>query len=167
MQGQVRFAGALLHTGIIYSMDAAELKIQLARRARACCESQLLDLSGMDAGEVAIYSLSDPRDISAVRYIGQTRSPRRRLLQHIHTARLWLPEQRPWWVKSPQLRPLYEWIRELYRDEQRLPVMAVIAWTEARHARSEERNRICAYLGQQVPLLNRETETIGRQILLL
>lgn len=148
-------------------MDAADLKIQVARRARACCESQLLDLSGMDASEAAIYALSDPRDISVVRYVGQTRSPRRRLLQHINTARLWLAEQRPWWVKSPQLRPLYEWIRELYLDEQRLPVMTVIAWTEASHARLEERNRICAYLGQQVPLLNRESETIGKQLLLL
>jgi hypothetical protein len=148
-------------------MDAADLKIQVARRARACCESQLLDLSGTAASEAAIYGLSDPRDISIVRYVGQTRSPRRRLLQHINTARLWLPEQRPWWVKSLQLRPLYEWIRELYLDEQRLPVMAVIAWTEARHARLEERNRICVYLGQQAPLLNRESETIGKQILLL
>jgi hypothetical protein len=148
-------------------MDSTDIKIQLARLARACCASQLLDLSGMDAREAAIYALTDPRDIGVPRYVGQTCSPRRRLLQHINTARLWLPEQRPWWVKSPRLRPLYEWIRELYLDGQRLPVMAVIAWTEARQARLEERNRICEYLSRQVPLLNRESETIGRQILLL
>ena len=149
-------------------MDSTDVKIQLARLTRACCASQLLDLSGMDASEAAIYALSDPRDIAVPRYVGQTRSPRRRLLQHINTARLWVPEQRPWWVKSLRLRPLYEWIRELYLDEQRLPVMAVIAWTEARHARLEERNRICEYLGRQFPLLNRESKTIGsRQILLL
>jgi hypothetical protein len=167
MQWEICSAGALLHTVNIYSMDAADVKIQLARLARACCASQLLDLSGMEVSEAAIYALSDPRDIALPRYVGQTRSPRRRLLQHINTARLWLPEQRPWWVKSPKLRPLYEWIRELYLDGQRLPVMAVIAWTEARHARLEERNRICEYLGQQLPLLNREAETIGKQILLL
>jgi hypothetical protein len=121
----------------------------------------------MDTSEAAIYTLSDPRDLRLVRYVGQTRSPRRRFMQHVNTARLWLPEQRPWWVKSPKMRPLYEWIRELYLDERRLPVMTVLAWTEARHARLEERNRICEYLGHQLPLLNRESETIGNQALLL
>jgi len=148
-------------------MVSSSGKLQFARLARARCDSQLLDLSGMDPGEAAIYTLCDPRDIQRVRYVGQTRSPRQRFMQHINTAKLWHPKERPWWVKSPKLRPLYQWIRELYLDECRLPVMAVIAWTEARHACLEERNRICEYLGQHLPLLNRESETFSKQPLLV
>jgi hypothetical protein len=37
-----------------------------------------------------------------------------------------------------------------------MPVMAVIAWTDFRHARIEERNRIGEFLAQGLPLLNVE-----------
>jgi hypothetical protein len=128
---------------------------------------QLYDDSGVAAGEVAIYALSDPRDLREVRYIGQTRAPRRRLQQHLSTARLWLPEQTPWWVKSPRLRPLYEWIRELYREGERLPVMVICAWVEATQARVAEREHICGCLERQLPLLNVEGEILRQQRLLI
>src|SRR5215218_1954731 len=78
----------------------------------------------------AVYTLADPRDARCARYVGQTRNPRRRYLQHVREARLWLPDQVPWWICSPQLRPLYVWIRELYRDGGRLPFMWVEEWVE-------------------------------------
>jgi hypothetical protein len=114
----------------------------------------LYDESRTTPEGIAIYSLADPRDVRASRYVGQTAYPRRRLLQHVRTARLSLPDATPWWVKTPQLRPLYGWIRELYRDEGRLPVMLVHAWVQPEHAHSAERERICAALEQQLPLLN-------------
>jgi hypothetical protein len=63
---------------------------QLTRRIRSQLQSLLHDESGDAPVGVAIYTLSDPRDVRDVRYVGQTRSPRRRLLQHVNTARLWL-----------------------------------------------------------------------------
>jgi len=134
---------------------------------RTPLHAQLYDDSGVAAGEVAIYALSDPRDLREIRYIGQTRAPRRRLQQHLSTARLWLPEQTPWWVSSPRLRPLYEWIRELYRDGGRLPVMVICAWVETTQARAAEREHICACLARQLPLLNFESELTRRQRLLI
>jgi hypothetical protein len=125
--------------------------------------AQLYDDSGAPPAEVAIYSLSDPRDLRAIRYVGQTAAPRRRLLQHLRCARLWLPDEVPWWVPSPQLRPLYHWIREMYRDGGRLPVMVVGAWVEARDARLAERAEIQRCLERQLPLLNFELELLGRQ----
>ena len=130
-------------------------------------EVQLYDDSGVAPGEVAIYSLSDPRDLREIRYVGQTRAPLRRLQQHLSAARLWLPEQTPWWVRSPRLRPLYEWIRALYRDGERVPVMVICAWVEAVQARTAEREHICACLERQLPLLNAEGELPRRQRLLI
>jgi hypothetical protein len=116
----------------------------------------------------AIYTLSDPRDLQVVRYVGQTRAPRRRFLQHLNIARLWLPDELPWWVSSPRLRPLYEWIRELYRNQCRLPTMVVREWLEAPSGvRAAERARICEYLTRRLPLLNFEAELMGRQLSLL
>jgi hypothetical protein len=126
---------------------------------------QLYDESGVDARGTAIYGLSDPRDIRDIRYVGLTRAPRRRFLQHLTTARLWMPDDTPWWVRSPKLRPLYGWIRELYRDECRLPVMLITSWVETEtEARVEERTRIYECLGKKLRLLNVETEILGRQI---
>jgi hypothetical protein len=140
-------------------------KAQLARHIRRHVGVELYDDSGVGPGKVAIYSLSDPRDIRCVRYVGQTALPARRFLQHLNTARLWLPEERPWWVKSPKLRPLYIWIRELYRDELRLPTMVISAWVNAvPDARLAERVRIFECLAMSLPLLNFETEVLGRQI---
>ncbi len=141
---------------------------QVAQHIRVRVASQLFDESSVAPRGTAIYSLSDPRDVREIRYIGQTTAPRRRLLQHLSTARLWLPDEVPWWVPSPRLRPLYEWIRALHRDEGRLPVMVVSAWVEtSRDARLAERNRIYECLERGFALLNSETEVLGRQIPLL
>jgi hypothetical protein len=83
----------------------------------------------------------------------------------LNTAKLWLPDETPWWVKSPKLRPLYQWIKELYRDERRLPAMVVTAWVETvSDARLAERSRIYECLQKRLQLLNVETEILGRQI---
>ena len=143
----------------------AATKAQVERHLRRHVGMHLYDDSGVVAQGTAIYSLSDPRDVREVRYIGQTNVPRRRFLQHLSTAKLWLPDETPWWVKSPKLRPLYRWIKELYRDEYRLPVMVVTAWVEtASDARLAERSRIYECLQKRLRLLNVETEILGRQI---
>jgi hypothetical protein len=139
------------------------MKTQISRLVRSRCSTHLLDDSGMPAQGAAIYTLSDPRDVRLVRYVGQTRSPQQRFRQHINTARLWMPDELPWWVAAPRMRPLSHWIRELYRDECRLPLMRVIAWTEANRALLEERHHISECLLQQLPLLNREAEIFRRQ----
>jgi hypothetical protein len=134
---------------------------QLRRRFRAHAEAQLYDESGVPAEGLAIYTLSDPRDIRDVRYVGQTSAPRRRFLQHLNHAKLWLPDELPWWIKQPKLRPLYTWVRELYRDECRLPVMVVTTWTTSvAEARVTERARILEFLARRRPLLNVETEIL-------
>jgi hypothetical protein len=133
-----------------------------ARLATHCC-----DESGVAAGGVAIYTLSDPRELRAIRYVGQSAVPRRRLGQHLNAARLWLPHQAPWWVKSPRLRPLYAWIRDLFQDEGRLPVMVVRTWVAASQGRGAERMHIYECLQQQQPLLNFESELFRRQLLLI
>jgi hypothetical protein len=145
-------------------VDAAQLNRSIRRRAAHL----LFDESGVAPAGTAIYSLADPRDVRTPRYIGQTRAPRRRLLQHIAQARLWLPDERPWWIKEPKLRPLYEWLRELHRDDGRLPAMVVIEWVpEKGDARTIERARILEGLAREWPLLNYEREVQGRQIALL
>lgn len=151
-------------------MGFAELmtQTQLRRHIRTRLSAQLCDDSGVPARGTAIYSLSDPREVRQIRYIGQTSSPERRFLQHLSTAKLWLPDEQPWWVKSPKLRPLYEWIRALHRDEGRLPAMVVSAWVETtRDARLAERNRIYECLEKRLPLLNVEMQILGGQIPLI
>ena len=145
------------------ALSAAALSRQLRQRVDAL----ICDDSGVAAAGVAIYTLSDPRDLRTVRYVGQTAAPRRRFLQHVRTARLWLPDERPWWVRSPRLRPLYGWIRELFAQEGRLPVMVVSSWVTGAQARVCERSLICTCLERQQPLLNFEGELRRRQPLLL
>src|ERR1700689_4947865 len=142
-------------------------KAQFVRQLRNRLVSHLYDESGAAPEGVAIYSLSDPRDIRDIPPVGQTTAPRRRLLQHIGTARLWLPNERPWWVKTPKLRPLYDWLREIYRDGRRLPVMVVSAWTDVSNARALERDRIYDCMQRKLSLLNFERELLGRQIPLI
>ena len=68
-------------------------------------------------------------------------------------------------VWSPRLRPLYEWIRELHRDNFRLPVMVVAEWVErSSDARSAERALIERCLRRGSALLNVEAERAGPQI---
>jgi hypothetical protein len=141
---------------------------QLRRRLRAHVLANLYDESGLPTEGIAIYILSDPRDIRDVRYVGQTRSPRRRFLQHLTQAQLGVPDELPWWVKQPKLRPLYTWVRGLYREGYRLPVMVVTAWTTTlAEARTAERACIYENLARLRPLLNVESENLGDQVPLL
>jgi hypothetical protein len=134
---------------------------QLRQRFRFHARTEIYDDSNARPGGVAIYTLSDPRDIRDVRYVGQTRAARRRFLQHLNHAQIWLPDELPWWIKQPKLRPLYNWIRQLYSDECRLPVMVIVAWAATPgEARAAERARIAECLTNRLPLLNVESETL-------
>ena len=142
----------------------ADSKAAIGMRVRRHIRAELYDDSGDSARGIAIYTLSDPRSIREVRYVGQTQSPPRRFAQHLHTARLWLPDEVPWWVKSPKLRPLYTWIRTLYADDRRMPVMVVAAWAGSIcEARVLERARIIECLKARIEILNIEREVLGRQ----
>ena len=104
-------------------------------------------------GATAIYTLADPR---------------RRFVQHVQTARLSAPDLTPWWVRSPKHRPLYEWIRALYRDEGRLPFLWVTEWIDAgADARVAERAAIMQLLAAGAALLNVEARSCGAQLPLL
>lgn len=143
-------------------------KQQLTRYIRNRIGSHLFDESDMQPLNSAIYTLSDPRDIREVRYVGQTRSPRSRYLQHLRAARLWMPDEVPWWIKEPRLRPLYTWIRNLYQDDRRLPVMVVSEWVESRaNALSAERTKILVCAGDHMQLFNVESERVGTSIPML
>src|SRR5687768_16854924 len=116
----------------------------------------------------AIYTQSDPRDTRCPCYVGQTRDPQRRFAQHVRMARLWLPDETPWWVRVPKHRPLYAWIRELNRDGGRLPFMWVEEWVEAEaDARAAERAAIMRLLARGATLLNVEALQLGAQLPLL
>jgi hypothetical protein len=173
-------------------------KAELARRIRAAVASHVVDGRGhgpecglvsdgaavvggsagnaavdagagsLDASGTALYTLADPRDLAAVRYVGQTRAPRRRFTQHLATARLWMPDEIPWWIATPRLRPLYGWIRALHRDDYRFPVMVIADWVaKPSDARSAERALIERCLRDGAVLLNIEADRAGPQIPLL
>jgi hypothetical protein len=140
-------------------------KSDLSRYIKTRLPGHLVDETGGQANTFAIYTLADPRDLRRVRYVGQTRSPRRRFMQHLQTARLWLPEEVPWWFASPKLRPLYDWIRELHREEYRLPVMLITGYADSvRAARVAEREAILRHLAADQELLNVEREILERQL---
>ncbi|MEJ0100456.1 MAG: hypothetical protein WDO12_12265 [Pseudomonadota bacterium] len=126
----------------------------ISRRLRQCKLHNIVDQTDGEPGEFAIYTLSDPRDVTEVRYVGQTRNPSARYTQHVNSARLWLPDEVPWWIKKEALRPLYSWIRALHADGGRLPVMFVVGWTSAELVRSDERRFVRTFVAQKLPLLN-------------
>ena len=97
----------------------------LQREVRRRLHTHLYDESGVTPAGTAIYSLADPREARISRYIGQTRQPARRLMQHLRTARLWLPDETPWWVEA-QHAQLVE--RERIRAclAQQLPLLNVV-----------------------------------------
>jgi hypothetical protein len=141
---------------------------EIARRIRASLSSHYCDETGAPPRAAAIYTLSDPRDLRQPHYVGQTLSPRRRFLQHLHAARLWWPDETPWWIRTLRHRPLYEWIRSLYRDGGRLPVMIVCEWVDTpSEARSAERALVLHYVRRGLVLLNAEARVLGPQIPLL
>ena len=120
------------------------------------------------SGGTAVYTLADPRDVRCPRYVGQTRDPYARFAQHVRTARLSLPDALPWWVRAPELRPLYTWIRELHRDGGRLPFMCVEEWVEpGADPVVAERAAIMRWLARGATLLNVEAIKLGAQLSLL
>jgi len=119
-------------------------------------------------GGTAVYTLADPRDVRCPRYVGQTRDPYARFVQHVRTARLSAPDAVPWWVRSPKHRPLYTWMRELHRDGGRLPFMCVEEWLEPdADALVAERAAIMRWLARGAELLNVEARQLGGQLPLL
>ncbi|RPI60603.1 MAG: GIY-YIG nuclease family protein [Lysobacterales bacterium] len=143
-------------------------RAQLAQQLRAAARSQIHGANGGVAGSTAIYTLADPRDVRCARYVGQTRDPRRRFAQHVHAARLWLPDVTPWWVRSPEERPLFAWIRALHSDGGRLPFMWVAEWAEpGADPLAAERAEIMRLLAQGAGLLNAEARLLGAQLPLL
>ena len=141
-------------------------KAQLSQLIRKQKHGLVLEEPDVAPDGVAIYTLSDPRDVREVRYVGQTRAPQRRYSQHVNAARLWLSDETPWWYKAPpDQRPLHDWIRTLHRDDYRLPVMIITARVASvSAARQMERALILHYLGQRAFLLNVEAEILGRQV---
>jgi hypothetical protein len=116
----------------------------------------------------AVYTLADPRDLRSPRYVGQTRDPHARFAQHVRTARLWLPDRTPWWVRSSKHRPLYAWIRELHGDGGRLPFMWVEEWVGAdADPLVAERAAIMRWLARGAALLNAEALKLGAQLPLI
>jgi hypothetical protein len=116
----------------------------------------------------AVYLLADPRDVRSPRYVGQTRDPHARFAQHLRTARLSLPDEVPWWVRSPKHRPLYAWMRELHRDGGRLPFMWVEEWVGLdADPLVAERAAIMRWLARGAALLNAEAVKLGAQLPLL
>jgi len=149
-------------------MNESLTKAQIMRRVRAQRAELIHDESGCEPLGFAVYTLSDPRAIREVRYVGQTRSPVLRFGQHINTARLWLPDEVPWWFKSPELRPLYEWIRQLHGDECRLPVMVIAEWVPTlAEARAREREHIYEHLRARQSLFNVERMRLAHAVPLL
>jgi hypothetical protein len=110
--------------------DAATLAAAaaLVRRLRGALQAQVCDVTAGERAGIALYTLSDPRDVRAVRYVGQTGAPLRRYRQHVRAACLWLSAAGPWWVRAPHLVPLHGWIRALHADGGRLPFMLVHQW---------------------------------------
>ena len=126
-----------------------------------------VDAAGPRDG-TAVYTLADPRDVQSPRYVGQTCDPHARFAQHARTARLWVPDSPPWWVRSPKHRPLYAWIRELHRDGGRLPFMWVEEWVGPdADPLVAERAAIMRWLARGAALLNAEVLKLGPQLPLI
>jgi hypothetical protein len=151
------------------SAVTADAPLPFRRSVAAAARSHVHDeTGGRAAGATAIYSLADPRDVRGARYVGQTRDPRRRFAQHVLTARLWMPDETPWWVRSPKHRPLYVWIRALHRDGGRLPIMWIEEWVEpGAQPLVAERAAMMRLLAAGAALLNVEASRIGAQLPLL
>ena len=140
----------------------------LSRSAAAAARTHVHAGVAEAPGGAAVYTLADPRDVRCPRYVGQTRDPYARFAQHVRTARLSLPDEMPWWVRSPKHRPLYLWIRELHRDGGRLPFMRVEEWVDpGADPLVAERAAIMRWLAQGAALLNVEAAQLGEQLPLL
>jgi hypothetical protein len=130
---------------------------RLRQRLRAALPQLMHDVSGCEPAGIALYALADPRDVRALRYIGQTGSPARRYRQHVRAACLGAGTDRPWWICEPHLLALHRWIHALHADGNRLPFMLVTHWTATiADARALERQLILEHIAAGHELLNRE-----------
>ena len=130
---------------------------ELALRLRRQLSALICDASDGERAGVALYTLSDPREVRAVRYVGQSRAPMRRYRQHVRAACLALDAAAPWWVRQPHLGPLHEWIRALHADGGRLPFMLITQWVPSvAAARLLEQSLITAHAVAGCALLNFE-----------
>lgn len=129
----------------------------MAVRLRRRLGVLVCDTSDAERSGVALYTLSDPRDVRAVRYVGQSSAPMRRYRQHVRAACLAQEGPGPWWFRQPHLGPLYEWIRALHADGGRLPFMLITNWVPSvEAARLLERSLIAAHRAAGCALLNCE-----------
>jgi hypothetical protein len=129
----------------------------IALRLRRHLGMLICDTSDAEQVGVALYALSDPRDVRAVRYVGQSTAPARRYRQHVRTACLGHDRQGPWWVRQAHLGPLHEWIRILHADGGRLPFMLITHWVPSVDAaRLLEQSLITAHRAAGCALLNCE-----------
>ncbi|MEO8125824.1 MAG: hypothetical protein ABI822_01970 [Bryobacteraceae bacterium] len=146
---------------------------QVALALRSRWRSLVWDnADGARGNGYAIYTLSDPRDVRAVRYVGQSSDPPRRYCQHVQAARVWLADRPgadggpvPWWLDRSPARDLSIWIRELYADGARLPVMMVQSWlgTLAQALRAE-RDALDHFVADGRALLNQAAVQAGPQL---
>lgn len=91
-------------------------------------DAHILDLSPKRSGAFAVYGLAEDGNRERVQYLDFTVNPQRRLLQHWMSPRLWLSRRAADRITSSTLQPLCHWIRALYEQKQRLPVMAIYEW---------------------------------------
>lgn len=133
------------------------LRAGVVGRLRRLLPGLVCDVSDGERAGVALYTLSDPRDVRAIRYVGQARAPLRRYGQHVRAACLELDVPAPWWLRQPRLGPLHEWIRALHADGGRLPFMLITQWTlSVAAARVLEQSLIRSHLADGSALLNFE-----------
>src|SRR4051794_37585814 len=99
LAGRCRMSGRFGREPDVPSAVAATFTREIRRRLPAL----RFDDSGDEPSAFAVYTLTDPRDIRLVRYVGQTANPSRRHAQHVAAARLWLPDTTPWWITRPKL----------------------------------------------------------------
>lgn len=129
----------------------------IALRLRRHLGVLICDTSDAERVGVALYTLSDPRDVRAVRYVGQSSAPTRRYRQHVRAACLAQDGARPWWLRQPHLGPLHEWIRALHADGGRLPFMLITNWAPSvAAARLLEQSLITAHRAAGCALFNCE-----------
>jgi hypothetical protein len=66
-----------------------------------------------------------------------------------------------------RFRDSYAWIRALYFEHRRLPLMVVRDWVPDAEARTAEQALIHDYLRQGMCLLNCESARVGKQLVLI
>jgi hypothetical protein len=100
---------------------------------------------------LSIYTLSDPRNPSVIRYVGSTYDPHKRLISHVSTVT----------TGKSKNKNLEAWILELVVDDL-TPVLQVIETHESGHRGSLEGSAISRAAVAGYPLLNTRIPRHGR-----